>query len=152
VIRPFRPSDLDGVVEVENASFPEGDRYSKSVFRYYYTVFPDLFFVAELCGRVVGYVIGEMRGSIGHVVSIAVHPSFRRRGIGWMLMDRVEGEMASRGAKLVYLEVAVDNTPAISMYTKRGYRVAGVVEKYYSSGADAYIMVKELERVSKTSS
>ncbi|RLG90153.1 hypothetical protein DRO34_06120, partial [Candidatus Bathyarchaeota archaeon] len=63
------------------------DEYMKNV-RYWLENFPELAFVAEENGGVVGYVAGEVRGEIGVIEDIAVAEAFQRKGIGSALMQR----------------------------------------------------------------
>ena len=95
-------------------------------------------------GGVKGYAIGVAeKAGRGHVLNIAVKPGYRRRGIGSVLLESLEEELGKLGAREFYLEVRRDNTGAIAFYEKKGYRSAGVMEKYYSDGCDAVIMWKK---------
>ncbi len=96
--------------------------------------------------RILGYVIGilEKGGREGHVVSVCVDPSYRRRGIGIMLMRRIEEYFLGKGACVSRLEVKVSNNPAIELYKKLGYEIKEVIRSYYRDGSDAYLMIKDL--------
>lgn len=142
-IRNFKPADLEAILEIEEKSFREHERYNAEIFLYYHALFPDLFIVAILRDNIVGYAMGEIRGGMGHLVSIAVHPCCRGRGIGTRLLHEFENRVRKRGANIVYLEVAVSNTPAINLYKKQGYRITGVIKGYYDD-EDAYVMAKHL--------
>lgn len=81
----------------------------------------------------------------GHVVSIAVLEEFRGQGIGRTLMLLgMEAMRKHYGAKEVYLEVRVTNTPAIRLYEKLGFVKVKRITGYYSDGEDAFVMAKEL--------
>ena len=85
-------------------------------------------------------------GRVGHLVSIAVLPGYRRRGVGSALLSetiRVLSEVY--GVESIYLEVRVSNEPAIRLYEKFGFRRARRVRGYYADGEDAYVMVKRLK-------
>lgn len=135
--------DISSIVEVEEKCFESGDRYPKAVFEYYARI-GAIFKVASCENRVVGYVIASVDGGVCHVVSIAVLPEYRGLGIGRLLAVSALEDCKRRGASGVYLEVAVDNVPAINLYKKLGFRVVGVIRGYYSSGKDAYVMYREL--------
>jgi len=143
-IRLFREDDLEDVVDVENNCFPVDQRYSREIFIQYWKQYPELFLVAEYCGRVVGYVIGALIEDMGHIVSIAVHPKHRGRGIGKRLLSAVEKRLVQHGVKYIVLEVAVSNKVAINMYLKHGYRPVTILRKYYGE-EDAYLMVKQIK-------
>ncbi len=76
-----------------------------------------------------------------HITTIAMHPDYRRHGLGeFMLMHLIEIAY-SIGAKWVTLEVRVSNYSAQNLYRKYGFREAGVRHKYYSDNQeDALIM------------
>lgn len=143
VVRNVVADDVNSVVEVEEKCFEPGDRYPRAVFEYYVRT-GSVFRVATCDDRVVGYVIASVDNGVCHLVSIAVLPVYRGLGIGRLLAESALEDCKKRGALRAYLEVAVDNTPAISLYRKLGFRVVGVVRGYYSSGKDAYIMYREL--------
>ncbi|RLE95884.1 MAG: ribosomal-protein-alanine N-acetyltransferase [Thermoprotei archaeon] len=142
-IREARADELSLVHEIEVACFKQP--YGLSLLKMYHTLSPDLFLVAEAEGRIVGYVIGLCKKwGEGHVISLAVHPDYRRKGIGRALMEALLTRFKERGMQAARLEVRVSNTPAIRLYEKLGFRIKGVLRGYYLDGEDAYLMVKEL--------
>ncbi len=144
-IRPFKPEDLDEVYAIERRSFLWP--WSKGVFIHFHRVTPHLFLVAEADGRVVGYVMGEMEEDngvkVGHVVNIAVHEAYRRRGIGSRLMMEIERIFREMGAKRVKLEVREGDEGARAFYRHLGYRETGRLKRYYW-GLTAVKMEKSL--------
>jgi ribosomal-protein-alanine N-acetyltransferase len=98
-------------------------------------------FKAEMDGRLVGFVAGEVRRreGVGWIATIAVHPDYQRRGIGAALLRTSESAIAMPTIKLT---VRASNTPAIRLYTKLGYRRSGVWHHYYSGGEDGIVMSK----------
>ncbi len=142
VIRGVEEPDLQEVVRVEFWSFPYP--FENEVLAILYLAWRKYFFIAECLGKVVGYVAGRPEGSWGHVVSIAVMPRWRGRGLGKALMLALEEAFASDGLMNTYLEVATWNRDAIALYKRLGYVVAGVMGQYYPDGSDAYVMVKRL--------
>ncbi len=142
-IRTAKPEDLEEIYEIERLSFKFP--YPPSLLKSYLAICKDLFIVACLRGRVVGYAISLIRcGSVGHLVSIAVHPSFRRRGIGRLLLKESIERLKRKGVRGVRLEVRVSNSPAISLYHSYGFRVVGRIRKYYLDGEDCYVMYLDL--------
>jgi ribosomal-protein-alanine N-acetyltransferase len=76
-----------------------------------------------------------------HVTTIAMHPDFRRRGLGELMLTSLVDISYEIGAKWVTLEVRVSNDPAQALYHKYGFREAGVRHRYYSDNQeDALIM------------
>ncbi len=76
-----------------------------------------------------------------HVTTIAMHPNFRRRGLGEYMLASLIEIAYDIGAKWVTLEVRVTNYNAQNLYRKYGFREAGLRHHYYSDNQeDALIM------------
>lgn len=76
-----------------------------------------------------------------HVTTIAMHPNFRRRGLGEYMLSSLIEIAYEIGAKWVTLEVRVTNYNAQNLYRKYGFREAGLRHRYYSDNQeDALIM------------
>lgn len=142
VIKGYRPNFLHDVLRIEEECFKPELRYSPSLFNYYYER-GSIFRVAECNGLIVGYVIADVEDSYCHVVSIAVKPARRGKGIGSRLLDHALTECRRLGAKKAYLEVSAFNESALRLYLKAGFRVVGVIRGYYGN-EDAYVMIRDL--------
>ncbi len=135
-------NDLSEIQRIERASFPYpySTYYQKLLIKN-----ADIYYVAEYNGLIVGYIIARVEpNNLGHIISIAVHPDYRRKGIGETLMKKAEMDLKELGCYRVILEVNVTNYPAIKLYTKLGYIKIKVLHNYYSDGSDAYQMLKSL--------
>lgn len=77
--------------------------------------------VAEQDGAPVGCV--AVSGAPPVISNLAVHPAYRRRGIGRALLAAAEAFAAAHGAERVLLDVHADNEPAVALYQAEGYRV-----------------------------
>ncbi|GBC71806.1 Ribosomal-protein-alanine acetyltransferase [Candidatus Calditenuaceae archaeon HR02] len=150
VIRPVREEEILTIMNINRVCLPENYSYS-----FFYSIFksnPESFLVADVGGVIAGYVMCrvEWGGSkidtlrlrkLGHIVSIAVLPEFRRRGIGRALMQEALNVLKNvYGCDEVYLEVRVTNTLAINLYHSLGFKVTRVAKNYYIDGEDAYVM------------
>ena len=80
----------------------------------------------------------------GHVVSIAVLPEARRKGVATALIKAAMEGMGYYKAKQIYLEVRVTNGAGVTLYQKLGLEVTKTISGYYSDGEDAYVMSKKL--------
>ena len=80
----------------------------------------------------------------GHIVSVAVLPQYRRKGIGQALITEAMEGMRLYNAKQCFLEVRVTNTPAVDLYKKLGFQITRTIHGYYADGEDAYVMTKKL--------
>lgn len=139
-LRRFRRDDLGAVLEIERSSFPQ-DPYPARLFLLLALREPALFLVAERDARVVGYAIGALDpGGTGRIVSIAVDPGKRRRGVGRRLSEELLQRLERAGADRVVLETRVGNEPAIGLWRQLGFEVAGTLPGYYGDGGDALLM------------
>jgi [ribosomal protein S18]-alanine N-acetyltransferase len=102
-------------------------------------------FVGETeAGRIVAMVISWLIVDELHVATIAVHPEFRRQGIGQCLLDEALRDGRAAGIQHALLEVRAGNTAAQALYRKFGFEVAGRRPKYYKdNGEDAILMTLE---------
>jgi [ribosomal protein S18]-alanine N-acetyltransferase len=143
VLRVCEPKDLDQVGQVEKASFPDRP-YTKLDFVYCMSIAGEGFIVACENGSVVGYVIAAGRGEEGSIMSIAVSPRFRERGVGERLMRSAIDYLARRFER-VFLLVDVKNERAIRLYRRFSFSETGnVVEGYYQNGDDAIELTRRL--------
>jgi [ribosomal protein S18]-alanine N-acetyltransferase len=77
----------------------------------------------------------------GHIGTFAVHPDFRRLGIGRKLLAKGLLESWSEGVRKVFLEVRRGNLPAQQLYRSFGFVDEGIRPRYYrDTGEDALLM------------
>lgn len=101
-------------------------------------------YVAVEDGRTVGYCSFWRIFDEVHLNNFAVHPSWRRRGVGRALLAHVLDEAARLGAPKATLEVRASNAPAIAMYEAGGFRRAAVRRAYYTHPVeDALILWRD---------
>lgn len=161
IIRAYEPEDLLVLHKIDAICFPKGIAYTRAELHYYTTDPRCLTLVAtedteDEAGQIVGFVIAQLKhpqkqasqhqqGCLrGHIITIDVIPSFRRRGVGQALLCEAEQWLIHQGCSLVQLEVSTENIPAIAFYKKNGYRPSKRLNGYYVDGTDAYLMQKEL--------
>ena len=79
-----------------------------------------------------------------HVTTIALHPRYRGRGLGELMLSLLFQIAYNISARTVTLEVRVTNHVAQNLYRKYGFQEAGVRRRYYSdNNEDALIMWTE---------
>jgi ribosomal-protein-alanine N-acetyltransferase len=143
MIRTVKPEDLKNVYLIERLSFERP--YPSSYLETLAYLSPETFLVVSLNGHIVGYSASVLRGSEGHIISIAVHPNYRGIGIGERLLRENVKQLKDLGAKRVILEVKVDNIQALNLYRKLGFKIVKTLKNYYWDGADAYRMALNVE-------
>jgi ribosomal-protein-alanine N-acetyltransferase len=152
-LRRFKPSDLEGVIQINRECLPEN--YTTLFFMNLYKRFPETFIVAEANKEIVGYIMCRIETGIpsfkllgitrrGHVISVAVLHNHQQKGIGYALMREATQAMVNYNAKECYLEVRTSNLPAVGLYKKLGFEIARTLRNYYADGEDAFVMSRQL--------
>lgn len=135
MIRDCRLDDLPAVLDIERQSFAHP--YTRFVFKKYLRA---TFLVLER-QRILGYVIAVKMGCKGIIISLAIHPEYRRRGHGSRLVQAVTERLAP---SVLEIQVRRSNTDAQRFYTAIGFQKSHVVPCYYGNGEDAVIMIKRV--------
>lgn len=91
-----------------------------------------------------GFIMVRAVADEAEILTIAVAPAERRKGIGAALLREAAQRVARGGGKNFFLEVAADNTGSAALYQKAGFVVTGRRPGYYAHGADALIMTLRL--------
>jgi ribosomal protein S18 acetylase RimI-like enzyme len=142
LIRDFRKSDLDDLLDVAGQSFAEEFEVSgfdpdhvREMVNRMFGVFGKLYlgimklfrkeplkvFVAEVDNRVVGTTMVNNRGSVGYISTVMVHPSYRKKGIATKLMKNTLNYVQKKKNRAV-LHVIATNTAAKNLYIKLGFK------------------------------
>ena len=104
-----------------------------------------LWFVALDGDTVAGYIGSQSVLDEADMMNVAVHPDYRRQGIGQRLVLALSSAVQEKGIKGLMLEVRQSNTCAIALYEKLGFVQVGLRPNYYRNPREnALIMRKEL--------
>lgn len=93
---------------------------------------------------VVGFIIATDLGETCDILTIVVDPDFRKQKIASNLISYLIGDL-NPNLKLITLEVASKNLPAISLYEKFGFEKVNVRKSYYKDD-DAYLMARRMDQ------
>jgi [ribosomal protein S18]-alanine N-acetyltransferase len=152
-IRRCGDDDIAAVIQINLRALPE--RYSDHFYYEILTEAPETFLVAELGSSVVGYLMCRIEYGFsnlkrlslarkGHIVSIAVLPEHRGKGVGTKLLELGHAEMVKKSCSECYLEVRVTNEGAIALYQRLAYKVTSRLDGYYKDGEAAYLMATQI--------
>lgn len=145
-LRPYRPADLDMLFEIDQACFPPGIAYTRGELRRFVAFREAATWIAEEGGEIIGFLIAHrLPGRVGHIVTIDVRQGLRRRGVGRALMEAAEDWGRASDLRLVYLETPEDNHTAQEFYQALGYQKVERIPRYYSNGAAAWVMIKQMK-------
>ncbi len=127
--------DLDEICDVEKLSFssPLSKNTLEGMLKN-----PSYRFYAVRGEKLAAFICFECVCGEGQIVSVAVHPSFRGRGLADALLNRIKED---DDISLYTLEVRADNAPALSLYEKHGFKAVGSRKGYYKNPVcDAVLM------------
>lgn len=145
-LRRCHQADYETLYKIDQACFPPGIAYGRTELNHFLRREGALCILAEAGGVIGGFIVSDQSREMAHIITLDVLEKFRRRGIGTRLLRAAEESAWSQGARLIVLETATTNKPAIALWTGRGYREAGRHKNYYGAGLDAIEMHKLLNQ------
>ena len=142
----MRDRDLPFVMEIERLSFP--NPWKESSFRgeiaNLHISYPNVI-IYRPQDKIIGYIIFWLVADEAQISNLAVHPDFKRLGIGDTILKQVLITMRRMQAKQVILEVRPSNLSARTLYEKNGFTLLGIRRGYYQDPPeDALVMSKSL--------
>ena len=167
-IRPMEPGDVPTVTTIEKLSYPTPWSASSYLYElshntrssYYVLLRPQTGKSAPsergwrrwlrivMClpnkSRVIGYMGFRLQPAEMHISTIAVHPDWRGKGLGELLLLTAMDKALKQRARRVTLEMRVSNNVARRLYHKYGFQLKGTLAKYYRDGEDAQFMAAEV--------
>jgi ribosomal-protein-alanine N-acetyltransferase len=140
-LRPFTPDDAPAVSAITREALREN--YPISLFLDIHRWWREGFQVAEIDGRIVGFLAAVLSGpSRARILMLAVARPHRRRRIGTALMDAFLKLCAARNVRTIELETRRSNAEAIRFYARYGFQIVHTIRAFYTDGEDAYKMVR----------
>ena len=86
-------------------------------------------------GEPCGFVLARKAADEMEILTIAVVPQMRRRGVGKALLDHLSASARSASAASIFIEYAADNAAAAQLYAQQGFRTTGLRKHYYRRAA-----------------
>ena len=90
-----------------------------------------------------GFVMARAAGDEAEILTLAVAPAARGRGLGRALLQAAINKAGALGAQTMFLEVGADNPHALALYAGLGFAKVGTRKAYYSNasgGTDALVL------------
>jgi ribosomal-protein-alanine N-acetyltransferase len=147
IIRKATSSDVSKLFALEQEIFT-AENYPLSRASFAYHTKNNLLYVAEIDGKIAGYVLALVKRAKAKLYSIGVSQAFRGKKIAHVLLETIVHELFSMNFKQIVLEVRIDNEAAIALYKFLGFQIKKTLKSFYLDGCDAYFM--ELENAGKT--
>ena len=128
-VRKAGKNDFPQILDVLNQKYPyvaSRGPFTPEWLRERYQNTEADYYVALIYGRIVGVAgLNPFKGRLSHICTcgITVHPDHQKRGVGTRLMDKLIERAKKRGFKKFLVETIVENTPAVRMFKKLGFRV-----------------------------
>lgn len=98
--------------------------------------------------RIAGFAMLRLAADEAELMTIAVDPRWRRRGVGVALLRALFDDLMMTPARRLFLEVAADNSAARALYAGHGFETLSEREGYYARPdgrpATAIVMAREL--------
>ncbi|NPV85267.1 MAG: ribosomal protein S18-alanine N-acetyltransferase [Anaerolineae bacterium] len=146
-IRPMTHADLPQVEQIDRLSFSMPWPENAFQIELSHTTLSRLWVVEtdrEGEKQIVGIIVVWLVMDEAHVGTIAVHPNYRRRGIGRMLLAHALLECLQGGARKAFLEVRSSNHAAQELYRLFGFETTNIRRQYYQDNhEDALLMTLE---------
>ena len=138
-IRWMIRSDMQEVLQIEQGSFEH--YWTEEDFMNCLRQRNCIGMVAEIGEQVVGFMIYELFKTRLNVLNFAVHPQFRRMGIGEQMMNRMISKLSTNYRTRIVLNVRDSNLPAQLFFREQGFKAVYVHRNMFCDfGEDGYEM------------
>jgi len=144
VLTPAGPADAQALAALHARSFPRA--WSEDEFEALLSQSNVVAHRATVGRALGGFVLSRMVPPEAEILSIAVAPSRRGKGLAGQLLQFHLRRLAALGVAALFLEVGEDNVPAQRLYRCAGFREVGRREAYYSArkGSAALVLRRDL--------
>lgn len=129
VVEAAGPRDAARLAQLHAASFHRG--WGEGEFEAMLTERNTLVHRLRLGRRILGFAVSRIGADEAEILSIAIDPAWRGRGLSRELLFTHLGHLAGRGVRAIFLEVEENNQPARRLYERAGFSIVGRRERYY---------------------
>jgi len=95
-------------------------------------------------GKLIGFILSRVAAGEAEILSVAISPPWRGRGLSRQLLDLHLRRLAGIGIRSVFLEVGAQNASACRLYRRAGFQEVGRRHGYYEDGATALVLRRDL--------
>ena len=146
-VEPAQPKDADMVAKLHAHGFYRG--WPREDFAAYISGEGTPLYVAcDAKRKIAGFAMLRHLGEEAELITIAVDPKWRKRGVGVALLRALIDDLLMSPAKKLFLEVAADNVAALKLYGKFGFQKVSERKGYYprpdGTPATAIVMARDL--------
>ncbi len=133
-IRPLTLDDLDAIVEIDHKVLgrPRQDFWKRRVEFISVVQYPRSCLVADLEGKVIGFILGEVSGwefgvpdTIGWISTIGVDPAYQHRGVARRLGEEFIKNVKAIGVSVVYTLVNWSDWDLLKFFRAMGFDRGG---------------------------
>jgi [ribosomal protein S18]-alanine N-acetyltransferase len=129
LVEPAKLADAPRLAQLHAASFHRG--WGEGEFESMLAEKNTLLHRLRLGRQTIGFAVSRVGAEEAEILSIAIDPRFRGKGLSRNLLLTHLGHLAGRGVRAVFLEVEENNDPALRLYERAGFFVVGRRERYY---------------------
>ena len=135
-VLPATAAHAAALAAIHRAAFPPREAWGPDAIALQLAL-PGVFGLVEQQG---GMLLARTAADEAEVLTLAVLPAVRRRGLGRALLLLAMAEARRRGAATMALEVAATNRAGQALYEQAGFAPVGHRRRYYADGSDALVL------------
>lgn len=138
-IRWLITRDMPNVLAIEESSFD--DPWTSDIFKRCLRQRNCIGMVAEVVDTLAGFMVYELHKNRLHILDLAVHESYRRRGVGTAMLGKLVGNLSHERRNRIMLEVRETNLEAQLFFKDSGFKALSVLNDFYDDlNEAAYLM------------
>jgi [ribosomal protein S18]-alanine N-acetyltransferase len=146
-IEPAASRDAEALADLHARGFHRG--WLREDFASYISGHDTPVYVAcDARRKIAGFAMLRLAADEAELITIAVDPKWRKKGVGKALLRALFADLAMTPARKLFLEVAADNPAALRLYEGHGFTKVSERQGYYTrpdgQPATAIVMARDL--------